>query len=80
MPPKKIASVLGASWSRLGASSGVLGRLGAVLGAFWGRLGGVFLASWGRLSFGVDFGFILKAILDHFGSFWPFKVIFGHFR
>ena len=33
-PPKKKSAVLGASWARLGASSGVLGRLGTVLGAF----------------------------------------------
>ena len=55
------------------ASSGVLGRLGAV----FGRLGGVFLAPWGRLFFGVDFGVILDVILDHFGvdfgsNFRPF--------
>ena len=61
------------SWGRLRASSGVLGRLGAVLGAFWGRLGGVFFAPWGRLFFGVYFG----VILDHFGvdfgsNFRPF--------
>ena len=47
------------------------------MGAFWGRLGGVFLAPWGRLFFGVDFGVILDAILDHFGvdfgsNFRPF--------
>ena len=54
-----------------------MGRLGAVLGAFWGRLGGVFFAPWGRLFFGVDFGVILDAILDYFGvdfgsNFRPF--------
>ena len=45
------------------------GRFGAVLGAFF--------APWGRLFFGVYFGVILDAILDHFGvdvgsNFRPF--------
>ena len=78
-PPRPIQDAskkkLQPSWGRLKAYSGVLGRLGAVLGAFWGRLGSVFLAPWGHLFFGVDFGVILDAILgsilgpifDHFG-------------
>ena len=55
-------------------TSGLLGaRPGVVLGPSWG----LFLAPWGRLFFGVDFGVILDAILDHFGvdfgsNFRPF--------
>ena len=80
-PPRPIQDAskkkLQPSWGRLRASSGVLGRLGTILGAFWSRLGGVFLAPWGRLFFGVDFGVILDVILDHFGvdfgsNFQPF--------
>ena len=75
--PKTKSAVLGASWERLGASSGVLGRLGAVLGAFWSPFWTPKLASWGRPFFGVAFGVILDPILDHFGvdfgsNFQPF--------
>ena len=47
------------------------------MGAFWGRLGGAFFAPGGHLFFGVYFGVIWDAILDHFGV--DFRSIFRPF-
>ena len=67
---EKKKAVLGASWGHLGAPSGVLGRLGSVLGAFWGPSGHQFLVIFRSFSgyhsgtpFWSHFG-------PHFEPFW----------